>query len=253
MTSQYSELTDSQWATISVFFDVERKRKVSLRATVNAILYNLRTGCQWRNLPTYFPKWRAVYYYFDRWNKEGTMDALNLALNKMDREREQKEPLPSLLCIDSQSVKLAPMIFEHRGTDGNKKVNGRKRQLMVDVGGRIFDVGIHSANLHDGTEAMALLPGCVANNGRLEKILGDQGYQGEFEKEATKLGLIFECASKPESAKGFVPIAKRWVVERTIAWSNFFRRITKDYEHTLRSAKYWLIWGNISIILNRMI
>jgi transposase len=252
MTSQYSELTDPQWKAISEFFDVKRKRSVPLRSVVNAILYIARTGIQWRNLPPHFPKWRAVYYYFEQWNKDGTMDRLNLALNQKDRKREGREALPSVLCIDSQSVKLTPMIYEHRGTDGNKKVNGRKRQLIVDVGGRIFDAEVHAANLHDGTQAAAMLPGCASYDARLKKVLGDQGYQGGFAQEAEKLGLIFECASKPESAEGFVPVAKRWVVERTIAWTNFFRRLTKDYEHTLRSAKYWLFWGNISIILNRI-
>ncbi|MEZ4776907.1 MAG: hypothetical protein R3D00_27280 [Bacteroidia bacterium] len=117
---------------------------------------------------------------------------------------------------------------------------------------RIFDVEVHAAHLHDGTEGKRLLGQISAYSERLEKILGDQSYQGSFAAETEKLGLIFECASKPESAKGFVPIAKRWVVERTIAWTNFFRRIVKDYEHTLRSAKYWLIWANISIVLNRI-
>ncbi|MEZ4773081.1 MAG: hypothetical protein R3D00_07855 [Bacteroidia bacterium] len=117
---------------------------------------------------------------------------------------------------------------------------------------RIFDVEVHAAHLHGGTEGKRLLGQISAYSERLEKILGDQSYQGSFAAETEKLGLIFEYASKPESAKGFVPIAKRWVVERTIAWTNFLRRIVKDYEHTLRSAKYWLIWANISIVLNRI-
>lgn len=249
MTSQYSKLTDPQWDAISGVFDVKRKRRVPLRSGVDAILYIVRTGVQWRNLPPDFPKWRAVYYCFDPWNRDGTMDRLNLCLNRQDREREGREGLPSVLCVDSQSVKLTLMIYEHRGTDGNKKVNGRKRQLVVDTGGRIFDAAVHAANLHDGTQA-ALLPGMASYGARLRKVLGDQGYQGSFAEEVEKQGIVFKCASRPESAMGFVPLAKRWVVERTIAWTNFFRRLTKDYEHTLRSAQYWLFWGNIAIILN---
>ncbi|MDX2249043.1 MAG: IS5 family transposase [Bacteroidia bacterium] len=252
MTSQYSELTDAQWGSISEFFEWKRKRTMPIRSVVNAIVYLLRTGCQWRNLPPHFPKWWAVYYYFDKWNKDGTMDQVNLALNQRDRKRENRAALPSQVCIDSQRVKLAPMIFEHRGTDAHKRINGRKRQLVVDIGGRIFEVEVHAAHLHDGSEGKRLLPRISAYSERLEKMLADQSYQGSFAVETEKIGLIFECASKPESVKGFVPIAQRWVVERTLAGTNFFRRIVKDYEHTLRSAKYWLIWANISIILNRI-
>ncbi|MEZ4772574.1 MAG: transposase [Bacteroidia bacterium] len=113
MTTQYSELTDAQWESISEFFDWKRKRTMPIRCVVNAILYLVRAGCQWRNLPPHFPKWSAVYYYFDKWNKDGTMDQVNLALNQQDRVREGRAELPSLVCIDSQSVKLAPMICHH--------------------------------------------------------------------------------------------------------------------------------------------
>lgn len=75
---------------------------------------------------------------------------INDALNQSDRERQGKEPFPSLMCIDSQSVKLSPMIHEHRGLDPHKKVNGRKRQLLVDGGGRIWRVLSHAGNEHDG-------------------------------------------------------------------------------------------------------
>ncbi len=253
MTSQYSELTNSQWQAISVFFDLKRKRKVPIRSVVNALLYMVRAGCQWRNIPPNFPHWRAIYYYFEKWNKDGTMDRLNLALNKKDRESVGREALPSVLCIDSQSVKLSPMVFEDRGIDGNKKVNGRKRQLLVDVEGRILDVKVHAANLSDGLSAVDVAPKYHADSDRLEKVLGDAGYKGEFAEAVKKAGSIFECASKPETKKGFVPIAKRWVVERTISWTNYFGRLTKDYEYTVRSSKYWVFWGNITIILNRML
>lgn len=181
-----------------------------------------------------------------------------MALNQKDQKREGRNALPSVLCIDSQSVKLTPtlrlcpeqVIYEHRGADGSKKVNESKGQLIVDVGGLIFDTEVHAANLHDGTQATGMLPGCFSYDARFEKVLGDQV---EFAQEVEKLDLIFECASRPENAKGFVPVAKRWVVERTIAWPNFFRRLTKDYEHTFRSAKYWLFWESISIVLNRIV
>lgn len=253
MTKQFKELTDSQWDAISPFLDLQRKRAVNLREVMNALLYLVRTGCQWRNLPDSFPKWRAVNYYFECWKKDGTLILMNDTLNILDRLREEKFATPSLMCVDSQSVKLSPMIYEDRGIDSNKKVNGRKRQLLVDTGGRLWRAVVHAANRHDGPGGSPLLEDIEAFDMRLEKILGDDAYGGVFAKNARAKGLVFERASRPESAQGFVPIAKRWVVERTIAWTNFFRRIVKDYEYTVQSSATWLILANMTIMLQRMV
>ena len=144
------------------------------------------------------------------------------------------------------------MICEDRGLDANKKVNGRKRQLLVDTSGRIWYAFVHAANMADGQAALNLSAELTEQNCRLEKIYGDQAYNGVFAEGIKYLGLKFEKASRSESQKGFVPVAKRWVVERTIAWTNFFRRTTKDYEHTVSSTMNWLTLINIQIILQRI-
>ena len=105
MTRQWEPLTDYQWAAISPFFNLQRKRKAELRQVMNAILWLLRTGCQWRNLPDEWPNWQAVYYYFQQWKTNGTFERINITLNQLDRQREGRDPNPSALCIDSQSVK----------------------------------------------------------------------------------------------------------------------------------------------------
>ena len=252
MTKQFSEPADSQWVAISPFFDTKRKRKLCLRAVCNAILYLVRTGCQWRNLPGCLPHWRAVNYYFEKWKKDGTFEQVNHALNAGDRQREGREPCPSLLCIDSQSVRLAPLIFEERGTDAFKKINGRKRHLLVDTGGRLWAARVGPANAHDGQQGCVLLAQRAWWTHRLEKILGDGSYLGRFAEYAQGIGVVFERASRPESATGFVPVAFRWVVERTISWTDFFRRLVKDYEYTVESSVAWLVLANITIMLQRM-
>jgi transposase len=252
MTKQFKELTDSQWDAISPFLNLQRKRKLSLRSVVNALLYLVRTGCQWRNLPDKYPNWRAVNYYFERWKQDGTLLLMNDELNKLDRLREGRAETPSLMCVDSQSVKLSPMIYEARGLDNHKKVNGRKRQLLVDTGGRLWRVIVHAANRHDGPAGSRLLEDTKTFDECLEKILGDDAFTGQFAKTAQEKGFVFEKASRAESAKGFVPVAKRWVVERTIAWTNFFRRIVKDYEYTVQSSATWLILANLTIMLQRL-
>jgi transposase len=159
MTKQFSKLTDYQWdqslrRSGSPFFNLKRKRKLDLRDVMNrtggpAILYILRTGCQWRNLPENYPHWQAVYYYFDQWKTDATVEKVNRAVNQLDRKNEGREEFPSAFCVDSHSVKLAPMICEYRGLDGYKLVNGRKRQLLVDTGGRLWAAEVHAANEGD--------------------------------------------------------------------------------------------------------
>jgi transposase len=253
MTKQFSKLTDPQWAAISPFFDLKRKRKHDLRQMMNIILWLLRTGCQWRNLPQEWPNWQAVYYYFVQWKQDGTFERINSALNQLDRKRVEKEAYPSVLSIDTQSVKLNPLICECRGIDANKRINGRKRQLVVDTQGRLWLAAVHPANQADGPAAISLIGDILWRVGeRLEKVYGDQSYNGVFAKALAGWSIDFERASRPESIQGFVPVAKRWVVERTIAWTNFFRRIVKDYEYTLLSSVNWLYLANIQLMLQRI-
>ena len=219
---------------------------------MNAILYILRTGCQWRNLPENFPHWQAVYWYFDQWKDNGTFEQINRKLNQLDRQNDGREAYPSAFCIDSQSVKLAPMICEYRGLDAHKLVNGRKRQLLVDTGGRLWAALVHAANEGDGPTAKPLVSAILWYGERVETVFGDGAYGGEFAKELSKWGIDFERGSRPESSRGFVPVAKRWVVERSIAWTNFFRRVVKDYEYTLSSSVAWLLLCNTQIMLQRI-
>ena len=253
MTTQWQPLTDYQWAAISPFFNLQRKRKHDLRQILDVILWLLRTGCQWRNLPPGWPHWQAVYYYFDQWKGKGTFEQINAALNQLDRLHKNRQADPSVLCIDSQSVKLSPMIDNYRGTDAHKRINGRKRTFAVDTQGRLWVADVDAANQADGQLGKQLIPSILWRVGaRLEKVFGDQAYNGIFADELAGWSIDFEKASRPESARGFVPVAKRWVVERSIAWTNFFRRVTKDYEHTVSSSVNWLYLANIQIMLQRI-
>jgi putative transposase len=119
-------------------------------------------------------------YYFYRWTNDSTFDLDNFGLNSHMRKISNKEPTPSLTCVDSQSIKLAPMIFEDKGIDGNKKVNGRKRQVMVDTNGFIWAGFVHAANLSDTQMECELFKKIKDKISRLEKILVDAGYRGTF-------------------------------------------------------------------------
>ena len=212
---------------------------------------------RWRNLPENYPHWQAVYYYFDQWKAEGTFEQINRKVNQLDRQNEGREAYASAFCVDSQSVKLSPMIYEHRGLDAHKKVNGRKRQLLVDTGGRLWAAHVHAANQGDGPAAKFSISDILWYGERVETVFGDGAYGGEFAEELSQWGIDFKRGSRPESARGFVAVVKRWVVEPvrrcgTIAWTNFFRRLIKDYEYTLSSSVAWLLLANTQIMLQRI-
>ena len=137
MVDAHQPLTDSQWQVMEPLLPTQRKRRHCLRPMLDAMLYICRTGCQWRNLPACFPPWSAVYYYCARWRTDGTFERLSHASNRADRLAQGRLPTPSLALVDAQSVKLAPRLGQQRGLDAHKRVNGRKRQVLCDTGGRI--------------------------------------------------------------------------------------------------------------------
>ena len=233
MQTQYEYLTDSQWEIIKEYLPVQRKRKHDLREIVNGILWILRIGGQWRNLPEKYPPWKSVYYYFSKWKKGET---------------------PSLLSIDSQSIKSGPFTSEDKGIDGNKKINGRKRHIITDTLGLIWGVVVHAANLTDGGTAHRVVEPLQGYLSRMEKILADAAYKTTFMDWVTEnlLGVELEISSKPPSTKGFVPVKWRWVTEQTFGRFNFFRRLDKDHEKTANSSEAWVLWQNCQTIIFRL-
>jgi len=254
MQSSYSRLTTQQWEIIEKILPVKQKGKYKLSDIVDAILWQLRVGGQWRNLPECFPKWNSVYYFFRKWTKNGTLVGLNASLNKIERHRQQRASTPSLLSIDSQSVKAAPFTHQSKGVDGNKKVNGRKRHVITDSLGLIWGVVVSGANEADGVVASKVVEPLLGYLHRMEKILADHAYKTTFMNwvEQHIMGLDVEISSAPPTIKGFVPLKWRWVTERTFGTFNFFRRLDKDHEKTPESQESWVLWQNCQIILNRI-
>lgn len=144
------------------------------------------------------------------------------------------------------------MIVEHRGMDGNKRVNGRKRHLPVDVLGRIWKTQVHAASVHDNPGGVGLLENLKQVMPTLKKIMNDKSYRGTFCQAIENEQLIFEVPTRAEGQKGFVVEAKRWVVERTFAWLNLFQRTVIDYEHTTKTSQVFLMVANISMVIWRI-
>jgi putative transposase len=164
-----------------------------------------------------------------------------------------REISPSLVLIDSQSVKTIRLGGENRGVDGGKKINGRKCHIITDTMGLLLAVVVHAANMHDSkgaTDVIALLKGRFE---RLVNIVADGGYRGEFiEKTKTALGWILEIVLRSDHSSQFVVIPKRWVVERTFAWFESYRRLSKDFEYLTDTSEAMIQFAMIKLILNRI-
>jgi putative transposase len=144
-------LTWEQWELLAELFPKEkpggRPRTVAMYAIVNAILYVLCSGCTWRALPGDFPAWSTVYGYFWRWSKDGTWLKIHDKLYQWVRVASGREPSPSEVAVDSQSVETATMISLDVGYDAGKQIHGRKRHLSVDLLGLVLRVLVTSASL----------------------------------------------------------------------------------------------------------
>lgn len=251
--SKFTELTNSQWQDIKKFFDLGRKRKNDLREIVNAILKVTRTGTQWRNMDGKYPAWQSVYYYFRKWKNDGTWSSILSYLVEKERLRNGRKAKASVCAVDSQSVKIGSFIsVETTGFDGGKMIKGRKRHLAVDVLGLPLAMHVSPANVHDGQEGIELLWQLEQASDRMELIRADGHYKGTFTECADYYNWKVEVTKKPESQQGFVPQTQRWQVERSFAWFNFFRRLSRDFEKTAESSVTFMQLAFIDIILARL-
>jgi len=281
-----TDLSDAEWRCIRPHLPEPtgqgRPRLHGLRTILDAVFYVLKSGCPWRLLPKDFPPWKSVYDWFRRWRIDGTWKRLNTELRELLRMRLGRDPNPSAAIVDSQSVKTTGVGGNERGFDPAKKVDGRKRHLLVDTEGLVLEARVHSAKVPDQDGIRLLLEQARIGISRLSHLWLDAGYQGRGKRWAEEtMGLSVEVVRKPPKPvpekvaevwarewakaegkkidwqklmppKGFQVLPRRWVVERTFAWIGHNRRMSKDYERLCATGEAFVYAAMTRLMVRRL-
>ena len=248
--------------------------KWGYRELIDGMLYRLKNGCNWQGLPKDPPPYSTVYWRYAQWRKTGVLEKLMTLLHEKVREQSDKKPKwTRLMMADSQAVKnTCNASVESKGFCHYKATNGIKRHLVVDTLGFPFFTHCTAANITDNAGLLEVLSNNIdyfqAKPVNIPKItfLLDNGYNPQWlETELKKIypaimrKIRFELSPKPSKAEkvaqgktGFVPVATRWVIERSNAWMERCKSLVKNFERNLSHAKDQIDLCFVRLMLKRL-
>jgi putative transposase len=248
-------LTDAEWAIARAFLPPPacrgRPRRWAMRLLLDAILYVLRTGCAWRHLPLDFPPWQTALRWLLRLARAGVFERMAHALAMADRERAGRDASPTAAVVDAQAARSGGVgVAGRRGFDAAKRIVGRKRHALVDTDGRLLLAAVSPADLHDSHGGIALLRTSRRPWPFLARCWADGAFAGPRVAEATPV-IVGLVGAKP-GRRGFAVQPRRWVVERTFAWTGRCRRLARDHEATTGSAVAFFVLAAATVLLRRL-
>ncbi len=253
-----SDLSDAEWALVEPLLPPVskdgRNEVHPRREIVNAILYVTHSGCTWRSLPRDFPPWETVYGFFARWQKKGAIVRVHDALRDVSRECEGRDRQPTAGVIDSQSVKGAQTVSAAtRGYDAGKKINGRKRFIITDTLGLLLSVLVLPASVQDRDGGKRIMVDHYFDHWKCRHLFADGGFSGRFVDWAGEvMKTSVEIVRKKPGQRGFEALPKRWVVERTFAWTTMHRRLARDYERKPAISEAFIRLAMIRTMVRRL-
>jgi transposase len=231
-----SDVSDEEWALVvpylTLLSEEAAQRVHPLRDVFNGLRYIVKTGAPWRWMPNDLPPWEIVYQQAQRWLRAGCFEALVEDLRAVLRLAAGRREAPRAAIIDSRTLRSTPESGARAGYDGAKRKNGSKLHLAVDTLGHLLALHVTPANADDRAEVGRMAAAIqAATDESVEIAFVDQGYTGEKPAAAARAhGIELSVVKLPEAKRGFVLLPRRWVVERSFAWTTRFRRLVKDYE-----------------------
>ena len=231
-----ADVSDDEWAFVAPYLTLlpedASQRTYSLREVFNGLCWIVRTGAPWRMMPNDLPPWWVVYQQTQRWLAAGCFAALVDDLRLLLREAKGRSRQPSAAIFDSRTLQSTPESGGHAGYDGAKRRKGSKVHAAVDTLGNLLTLLVTPANEQDRAQVGELAQAVQEVTGQaVEVAFVDQAYTGDVPAaEAQQHGIQLAVVKLPQAKRGFVLLPRRWVVERSFAWTARFRRIVRDYE-----------------------
>ena len=231
-----TDVSDDEWAFVAPYLTLlsedAGQRTYSLREVFNGLRWIVRTGAPWRVMPNDLPPWYVVYQQTQRWLAAGCFTALVDDLRLLLRAAKGRNRQPSAAIFDSRTLQSTPESGSHAGYDGAKRRKGSKVHAAVDTLGNLLSLLVTPADEQDRAQVGELAQAVQEVTGQaVELAFVDQAYTGDAPAEAAKAhGIQLEVVKLPEAKRGFVLLPRRWVVERSFAWTTRFRRLVRDYE-----------------------